>query len=105
MSEYVKVKSQLIKRRENLENLLSRVEKSARRKLDKGFEEQAIQRENEEVLTSLDNSLNDELGQIEKALERIEKGEYGKCKKCGGDIAIKRLEVVPHTSHCIRCAS
>lgn len=104
MTQYKAIRKRLVERREKLESLLQRVEKSARRKLDKDFEEQAIQRANEEVLTSLDNSLFDELKQIEAALERMEKGEYGKCETCGGKITKKRLETVPHTHHCINCA-
>ena len=84
---------------------MNRVENSARRKLDKGYEEQAIQRQNEEVLTALDNSLNDELDQINEALYMIEKGMYGKCSNCGEEIGEKRLLAVPHTSLCINCAA
>lgn len=104
MSELKKIKNRLLERRKKLKNLLEHVEKSARRKLDKDFEEQAIQRENEEVLTSLDNSLNDEFEQIEKALLRMKKGEYGKCETCGNDISKERLENIPYTSFCIKCA-
>ncbi|QQS40894.1 MAG: TraR/DksA family transcriptional regulator [Acidobacteriota bacterium] len=102
---YDKIKEMLEERKQELETLLTRVETSARRKLDKDFEEQAIQRQNEEVLTSLDNSLNDELDQIEEALYRIEQGMYGKCVNCGNEISEKRLLAVPHTSLCIECAA
>ncbi len=105
MSEYDEIKKRLVERKETLVNLLNRVEQSARRKLDKGFEEQAIQRQNEEVLTSLDNSLNDELNQIETALRLMDKGEYGKCESCRRQIPKKRLEVLPHANLCINCAS
>ncbi len=104
MSEFGEIKKRLIERKETLAHLLNRVENSARRKLDKSFEEQAIQRENEEVLTSLDDSLNDEFEQIEKALYRMEKGEYGKCEECGKQISAKRLEVVLYANSCIKCA-
>lgn len=105
MSEYNEIKSRLAGRKKELESLLHRVEKSARRKLDKDFEEQAIQRENEEVLTSLDESLNEELKQVDKALGRIEQGDYGNCEQCGGKISDKRLEIVPHAVLCINCAA
>lgn len=42
---------------------------------------------------------------IDKALERIEKGEYGKCFNCGKQISIARLEAVPHARFCIDCKS
>lgn len=104
MSKFEENKTYLVERKEKLTNLLKKVENSARKKLDKSFEEQAIQRENEEVLTSLDDSLNDEFEQIEKALYRIEKGEYGKCEECSNEISLHRLEAIPHASLCINCA-
>jgi RNA polymerase-binding transcription factor DksA len=105
MENYFKIKERLLERKEKLDELLIRVERSARRQLDKSYEEQAIQRENEEALTVLDNSLNDELKQIEKALTRIEKGKYGICENCGETIPVKRLETLPHAALCINCAS
>jgi len=105
MEKYRKIRDQLSERKVELEGLLNRVEVSARRKLDKDFEEQAIQRQNEEVLTALDDSLNEELEQIGEALYRIEKGMYGKCANCGNEISEKRLLAVPHTSLCIECAA
>lgn len=40
---------------------------------------------------------------IEKALKKIEEGEYGVCERCGEDIDLKRLEARPVTDLCIRC--
>ncbi len=105
MKKYSEIEKRLSERKSELEKLLDRVETSARRKLDKGFEEQAIQRQNEEVLTALDDSLNDELEQVNEALFMIEQGIYGKCVSCGEDISEKRLLAVPHTSLCINCAA
>jgi RNA polymerase-binding protein DksA len=39
------------------------------------------------------------------ALERIEKGEYGKCVQCDNEISFERLEAVPHCRLCIKCKS
>jgi len=40
---------------------------------------------------------------IKKALDRIEKGTFGICEKCGEDISVKRLKARPVTTHCIDC--
>jgi RNA polymerase-binding transcription factor DksA len=50
---------------------------------------------------------NDEgvLDQIEGALERIEAGTYGACVECGARIPKTRLNALPFTPHCIKCAS
>ncbi len=43
------------------------------------------------------------LREIDEALERIEKGEYGKCLQCGHGIAKTRLKAKPHATLCIEC--
>ena len=47
----------------------------------------------------LEKSLED----IEKALNRIEKGTYGICKYCGNPINEKRLIARPRAGACISC--
>lgn len=42
---------------------------------------------------------------IESALERIEEGTYGSCLECDGRITKTRLNAIPYTPYCIRCAS
>ena len=50
---------------------------------------------------------NDEttLERIEAALERIEDGEYGQCTECGKKVPKARLNAIPYTPHCVKCAS
>ena len=43
------------------------------------------------------------LAYLNEALERIERGEYGICNKCGKLIPKKRLEAVPHATQCVPC--
>lgn len=43
------------------------------------------------------------LKKVNKALEKIEKGEYGICESCGEEIGVKRLQARPVTDLCIRC--
>ncbi len=40
---------------------------------------------------------------IQKALQKIEAGEYGVCESCGEEIGVKRLEARPVTELCIQC--
>ncbi len=40
---------------------------------------------------------------IDRALERIEAGEYGRCEDCGGEISTTRLEVLPFALRCVDC--
>ena len=45
-----------------------------------------------------------EISRIENALKRLDEDEYGFCVECGEDISIKRLEIDPAATHCIKCA-
>ena len=45
------------------------------------------------------------LEQIEQALERIEEGSYGTCVECGSRIPKMRLNVIPYTPLCVKCAN
>jgi RNA polymerase-binding protein DksA len=47
---------------------------------------------------------NDTLEEIELALKRLRKGEYGVCEICGQPIAEARLNALPWTRSCIQCA-
>jgi DnaK suppressor protein len=44
------------------------------------------------------------LEQIEAALVRIEDGLYGVCVECETKIPKTRLQVLPHTPYCVKCA-
>jgi DnaK suppressor protein len=44
------------------------------------------------------------LGHIDSALERIERGNYGRCVECDGLIPKARLNAIPYTPVCIKCA-
>ena len=48
--------------------------------------------------------LRSELDEVERALEKIEAGTYGKCEVCGEPIAEARLEAMPATRFCIQHA-
>jgi RNA polymerase-binding transcription factor DksA len=42
--------------------------------------------------------------QLEEALERLDGGNYGICESCGQPIDPERLEILPRTTLCIKCA-
>jgi DnaK suppressor protein len=58
----------------------------------------------QEFTLSLMEHDGDALEQIEAALVRIEDGLYGVCVECEGKIPKARLEVLPHTPYCVKCA-
>lgn len=43
------------------------------------------------------------LEEVRNALNKIDKGDYGKCELCGRDIAEERLEALPYARLCLDC--
>ncbi len=55
--------------------------------------------------TTLADTLQSQLDDVEKALARIDDGSYGTCDMCGETISEARLGAIPATSRCINHAS
>ena len=72
--------------------------------LEKDFAEQAVQMENDAVLAGLSESTAAEIAQINRAIKRIDEGGYGECAVCNEPIDLRRLEALPHSDRCVRCA-
>lgn len=108
MKEYEQVRSNLIEMLEDLDDRLTRITNDVKHQeepLDKDFEEQAIQAENDEVLDSLGNAARKEIDLVKQAIARIDSGEYGICQVCGEPIREERLKAIPYSCMCIKCAS
>lgn len=86
-------------------DLLSRDKKRKSGPVPQSFGEQAIALKNDEVVDELDELGNIELRDIDSALARIKKGNFGECISCGGKIPVKRLSAIPYASQCLSCAS
>lgn len=101
------IKQQLLKKRDELEHRLKSITRDVRHEdnpLSGDWEEQAVQREHDEVLDALGNETRRELEQIKHALIRIDSGEYPYCSECGDEIKKARLQTLPYTSLCVDCA-
>lgn len=72
--------------------------------LEKDFAEQVVQMENDAVLAGLSESTAAEIAQINRALNRLDEGVYGECAVCGQPIDERRLQALPQSDRCIRCA-
>ncbi|GAA5318035.1 MAG: TraR/DksA C4-type zinc finger protein [Candidatus Pelagadaptatus aseana] len=99
------IKQTLIDLQAKLEERLAAVQRDLQKEHSKDWEEQAQERENDEVLEALQTELTQELNQIKTALLKIENGDYGVCSGCGEDIASERLKVLPDADLCINCAN
>jgi RNA polymerase-binding transcription factor DksA len=105
--EHETIRQQLLKRREELNQRVHRLADKSRHiddPLPPDFSEQAVERQNDEVLDALGDVGRRELIQINRALASIEAGEYGTCARCGNTIPEQRLEILPYSDLCVSCA-
>lgn len=69
------------------------------------FAEQAVQRQNDDVLRALLAEAEDGLRQVERARQRLDAGGYGVCVSCGEPVGAARLAALPAAERCIACAA
>jgi DnaK suppressor protein len=66
---------------------------------ERGQEESMVR-----LLDRLDGRAKAEIEEIDRALVKLEAGQYGRCEQCGKDISQSRLEAVPAATMCMACA-
>jgi RNA polymerase-binding transcription factor DksA len=101
------IRRRLVERRAELATRAAGAESDLRREdepLSPDFSEQATQRENDDVLHGISDAARVELVRINRALARLESGQYTVCSVCGEEIEHGRLEAVPYTDRCSSCA-
>jgi len=54
-------------------------------------------------LLPVEHNLELQLQSVNRSLEKIKNGTYGKCKKCGKEINKERLKVFPAAETCSKC--
>lgn len=67
------------------------------------MEEEADEMQEYDNMLSVEHNLETRLKDIHSALSKIEKGEYGKCEKCGKEIEEERLMANPEAKLCMGC--
>jgi DnaK suppressor protein len=107
-ADYNEVRQNLISMLEELDERLTKITNDVRHsdeEIEKDWEEQATQNENNEVQDFLGNSARVEIAAIKQAISRIDLGNYDTCETCGETINPERLKAVPFSVKCIKCAS
>ncbi|WP_328719888.1 TraR/DksA family transcriptional regulator [Streptomyces sp. NBC_00247] len=46
----------------------------------------------------------EQLAELDRARERLDHGDYGRCESCGEPILAARLEIRPEATRCVACA-
>jgi DnaK suppressor protein len=92
--------------RENLLAELRAKNAEAAAMIDEGVPDIADQGLTENIkgfLHLLGDAKREEILEIDEALDRIRDGSYGSCLRCGDEIDIERLQLLPHTRYCVSC--
>ncbi len=98
-------KVQLQTRLADLQGRMTGIEAELDSHDNKDWDDLAAERENDEVLEGMGINAQHEVRMINAALQRIESGAFGECVKCGDTISQERLDVLPYTPFCRKCAS
>ena len=99
-------KKNLLERREQLQETVSRAEQDGREadgEIANDIADKATNSYNKEFLFKKSNDDRFILQLIQEALERVTTGDYGVCVACGGEMQQKRIDAVPWARHCIDC--
>lgn len=105
MSDFESAKTRLKAQLGELNERLSHLEQDLAQPLDPDSSERAVEMEDDTSLEGQAALVSREIASIERALGRIDKGTYGECVRCGGEIAPARLDARPEAALCIDCAS
>ncbi|MBL4582765.1 MAG: TraR/DksA C4-type zinc finger protein [Gammaproteobacteria bacterium] len=87
-----------------LEERLAHVKKDISKSYSSDSAEQAVERENDEVLGGIGQETQSAIEDIRAALVKIGEGTYENCSNCGKAINPERLVALPETGHCVACA-
>ncbi|MGX0902615.1 RNA polymerase-binding transcription factor DksA [Roseovarius sp. MBR-79] len=95
----------LLRRLHQLDARLHAIEAELDAPRDSDWDDDAIEREGDEVLEHLGQAGEAEIARIRAALDRIRTGSYGTCTRCAEEISTARLDILPETPLCQRCAA
>lgn len=106
------LKRRLLEERERLQREIADLDAELSESLEDSSEESPYDQHMAEIagvtldreidLTLEENALAT-IAQIDRGLEKLENGTYGRCDNCGKEIGEERLSVAPSANLCIDC--
>ncbi len=103
MVDITHFKSRLLKRRDELAQMIETFEDRLDDPKANDSEDRATESESDEVMEAQIEAEYSEIKAIDAALSRVENDVYGICLSCEGPISNERLEAVLHATKCRRC--
>ena len=101
---YEKIRTLLENKRAELLERAAEIEEKLSDPGEADWEENAMEMEDDEVRIKIGQLTRKELQEIDSALSRIKSGDYGSCTVCKQKIDPVRLELLPFTMTCVKCA-
>jgi DnaK suppressor protein len=101
---YIDVIAKLRLKREQLQSRVDSIKADITQEYSHSWTEQAVERENDEVIDVIGNKAQASINDIDAALGRFEQGSYGICIDCGEDIDAGRLLIIIEAIRCINCS-
>ena len=98
------MEGQLKSLKADLQRRLSAIDADLTAALDPDSEDRITQVENDEVLAEMRREARAQIQSIDAALERLNRGTFGRCVRCLEPIEAARLNVIPYTPYCVGCA-
>ncbi len=99
------LKAKLLQEQTELQTRVDKIDRDlSGRHISRQFDEQSVERENDQVLAGLDLEAKEELQAIRTALARIDTAYFDRCSQCGETISDERLAAIPHALTCQHCA-
>jgi DnaK suppressor protein len=65
--------------------------------------DRAVDDEFQSLASNLVEFESRELARVERALDQIQNGDYGKCEQCQRSIPVARLRIIPDATTCVKC--
>ena len=100
------MRKKLVEQQEKILSLYEHDLKVGQQASDEGTEDivdRANNSYNREFMFALSDTERQTLVEIDRALQRIDAGDYGSCANCNEDIARARLRAVPWAKYCVDC--
>lgn len=101
------VRQDLVWTREQLSRRLRRIQDDAAHRLaplSSDAADRAQETGNDEVLERLGFATTSLIRQYQRAIDRLDAGQYGTCEACELPIEPERLQAVPQATLCAECA-
>ncbi len=99
--EIEKILSQIAKKDEKIKGNWRAIFPSFGEDISLEVEADEVEEYEERILE--EHLLEEKLKEIEEALSKIKKGNYGICEKCKKEIELERLKAIPETKFCSKC--